>query len=480
VLKKSLVKWCIVPLLVLVMAGCGGSNGGSVGSSPHTVSGIASAGSVLTGTVYLKDSSTPAKELSMPIAADGSYRFDLSGLTAPYILKSTGTANGRNLTLYSFAPDAGIANINPLSSLTITLAFGIDAVPLLYNYPDLPKMLVIKNALPSAMAKVQTALQPALARFGAETINFISAPYSANHQGLDLFLDNAVISTNNGIITLYDLTSSRTVQVTLRDFVVGTFDFILLPVTTVGTVCISPLHASVVANATKTFSANVIGLNDQSVTWSVVEQNGGSITSSGVYTAPATVGTYHVRATSSADSTKSATAAIEVSVGNLVNMISTAPGEYSVKAVNFSNVGGVEVTISYDSGALSNPRITQGALLAGTMFITNPRYSPNSLKLAAMSLGSILGSGTLATISFDLIGAAPNTPVITTVKIHNTTGAIPGSGDTVPVVEKPSDQSSSGSVPAQGGTGSVSTGAVEIVPALEQPPVASSGGTFLP
>lgn len=437
------------------MAGCGGSSGGSDGSNTPTVSGVAAAGSVLIGTVYLKDSSVPVKELSMPLAADGSFLFDLSGLTAPYILKATGTANGRTFTLYSFAPTAGIANINPLSSLAMTLAFGIDAVPLLYNYPDLPKMLVIKNALPSAMGKVQTALQPALAKFGAEAVNFIDAPYIANHQGLDLFLDNAVISVNNGIITLYDLTSSRTVQASLTDFISRTFDFILSPVTSVGTVCISPLHASVDANATRAFSANVIGTNDQSVTWNVVEENGGSITSSGVYTAPATAGTYHVKATSTADTTRSATAAIAVSAGNFVHMISTAPGEYAVVG-NFSNIAGVEIEISYDTNALSNPRITQGALLSGAMFIPSLNL-PGSVKFAAMSLSAISGSGTLATISFDVLGAEPSFPVLTKVKLVNASGALPGSVITVPAPDKPSDQSSGGSVPAQAGSGASST-----------------------
>jgi hypothetical protein len=48
------------------------------------------------------------------------------------------------------------------------------------------------------------------------------------------------------------------------------------------------------------------------VTWSVQEQSGGTIDSSGVYTAPATEGTYRVIATSQADSTKTATATVTV------------------------------------------------------------------------------------------------------------------------------------------------------------------------
>ena len=54
------------------------------------------------------------------------------------------------------------------------------------------------------------------------------------------------------------------------------------------------------ANAA-TFTAAVRGATDQSVYWSVKEPDGGSITPDGVYTAPATPGTYTVTATSQAD-----------------------------------------------------------------------------------------------------------------------------------------------------------------------------------
>ena len=50
--------------------------------------------------------------------------------------------------------------------------------------------------------------------------------------------------------------------------------------------------------ASGTFTATVTNSPNQAVTWSVVEPGGGSITSDGVYTAPATPATYTVKATS--------------------------------------------------------------------------------------------------------------------------------------------------------------------------------------
>ncbi len=63
---------------------------------------------------------------------------------------------------------------------------------------------------------------------------------------------------------------------------------------------------------TGTFTATVRGSSNTAVAWSVVERGGGSITQDGVYTAPATPGTYTVKATSQADTTASGTARVPV------------------------------------------------------------------------------------------------------------------------------------------------------------------------
>jgi len=78
------------------------------------------------------------------------------------------------------------------------------------------------------------------------------------------------------------------------------------------TVSISPSSAALPAGGTQTFSATVNGTTNTAVAWSVAEgANGGSV-SGGLYTAPATPGTYHVVATSAADPTQSATATVTV------------------------------------------------------------------------------------------------------------------------------------------------------------------------
>ncbi len=64
--------------------------------------------------------------------------------------------------------------------------------------------------------------------------------------------------------------------------------------------------------ASRTFAASVSNSTEQSVSWSVVEASGGSITSGGVYTAPALPGTFHVKAVANANAAASATAPVPV------------------------------------------------------------------------------------------------------------------------------------------------------------------------
>jgi chitinase len=92
------------------------------------------------------------------------------------------------------------------------------------------------------------------------------------------------------------------------------------------TVTILPAEADVPVGEAHDFSATVTGSGDTDVTWSVAEGSaggtvvnrgaqaqGGAVASLGVYVAPATPGTYHVIATSKANTTKSATAEVLVS-----------------------------------------------------------------------------------------------------------------------------------------------------------------------
>jgi len=79
------------------------------------------------------------------------------------------------------------------------------------------------------------------------------------------------------------------------------------------TVRVSPSAAAVDGCSTLQLTAAVTGTASTGVTWSVQEgAGGGTVTNTGLYTAPSTAGTYHVIATSSASSLATGTATVTV------------------------------------------------------------------------------------------------------------------------------------------------------------------------
>lgn len=107
---------------------------------------------------------------------------------------------------------------------------------------------------------------------------------------------------------------------------------------------VSPENVSLVAGATAHFTAAASGSSNATVSWTVQEGPvGGAVSSTGLYTAPSTSGTYHVVATSQADPTKTATATVSVSA--------TAPPP---TANPWPTTGTTQLYVS-QSGSDSNP-----------------------------------------------------------------------------------------------------------------------------
>jgi hypothetical protein len=102
------------------------------------------------------------------------------------------------------------------------------------------------------------------------------------------------------------------------------------PPSSLVSVTVTAPQSSVAVGQTLTFTATVAGTNNQAVTWSVT--GGGTISSIGVYTAPATVpnpAKVTVTATSQADPTKSGSATITVKSASAVQ-VSVQPATASV------------------------------------------------------------------------------------------------------------------------------------------------------
>jgi hypothetical protein len=152
-------------------------------------------------------------------------------------------------------------------------------------------------------------------------------------------------------------------------------------------IAISPATATLFTNQSKTFTASVSGSSDAAMTWSVQEgASGGTVTSSGLYTAPSSAGTYHVIVTSHADSTRTATSTITVpGAAPAPTFTSTAPtgaseGQGYSYSLTATDPAGGTVSFQLTSGP-TNASIT-GSVLTWTPSHAQSRL-PNNFTITA-------------------------------------------------------------------------------------------------
>jgi hypothetical protein len=86
---------------------------------------------------------------------------------------------------------------------------------------------------------------------------------------------------------------------------------------------------------------------------------------------------------------------------------SSGNGVFVLQGNDFQAVGGVQLTIRYDTTTLTNPRVTKGALAtAAAIFMPNTN-NPGVIIMGMIDPNGVSGSGVLATINFDLPGSSP-------------------------------------------------------------------------
>lgn len=180
----------ILPALALINCG-GGSGGDSPGGTPaSTISGTAAAGAPISGTVTIKDSSSPAIQRTTTINPDGSYSLNTAGMTPPFMLRAQGTVGGKSYLIHSAATAAdinGTVNVTPLTDLIIAnIAADVAA-----DYFDSGNFSgITPGALATAETNLQTRLTSVLTALGVNAaVDLLRTSFSADHTGLDAALD---------------------------------------------------------------------------------------------------------------------------------------------------------------------------------------------------------------------------------------------------------------------------------------------------
>lgn len=152
-------------------------------------------------------------------------------------------------------------------------------------------------------------------------------------------------------------------------------------------VATSPGEADVAPGGKLQFGAQVTGTADGSVAWQVVEPEGGSVDAAGLYTAPATEGTFHVRAVSAASAKSTGSSVVRVKKGDAAPappavVIAIDPAEATLDACAARNFAAL-VTGS------SNVAVTWSVVEAGGGTVTGGAYvappTPGTYHLLATS-----------------------------------------------------------------------------------------------
>lgn len=118
---------------------------------------------------------------------------------------------------------------------------------------------------------------------------------------------------------------------------------------------LNPATVTIPVGSSQQFTAYLTGGSFDAILWSVVEgAAGGTISESGLYTAPATPGTYHVQASVSTNPSIQATATVTVSPGVGVSITTTAPRMIPLSKLN------LQASVTGTSNTTVNWTVTQG------------------------------------------------------------------------------------------------------------------------
>ncbi|MDR3578706.1 MAG: hypothetical protein P4L44_01945 [Oryzomonas sp.] len=191
------MKNALLAVIGLLLLGCSGGQSSSTNAA--TVSGVAATGAAVSGTIFLKDST--GHELSMA-TTDGTFSFDVSALTPPFMLKASWGGN----TMYSFAAAAGTANITPLTQIIVAAAASSTDLDAMYLAPTPAAFSAVATNLQAATASLRNSLKPLLASYNAD-MDPISGTFAANGSGMDGLLDHITVTSVSGTVSVTDKTS---------------------------------------------------------------------------------------------------------------------------------------------------------------------------------------------------------------------------------------------------------------------------------
>jgi hypothetical protein len=213
-------------------------------------------------------------------------------------------------------------------------------------------------------------------------------------------------------------------------------------------VTVSPTSAQVDTGGALTLTASVSNSSDIAVTWSVAEgAAGGTVTAGGVYTAPATVGTYHVVAASHADASKTATATVVVVPPVSVAVSPTATSLFTSASTSFTaavaNAADTSVTWAVAEGAAG------GTITAGGLYTAPATSGTYHVVATSHADASRTATATVTVILPISVAVSPTTATLLMAASASFTAMVANSADTA-VIWTVAEGAAGGTVTAGG------------------------------
>lgn len=173
-------------------------------SRTPTFSGVAAVGTPLAGTVSVKDAAGVIR--TTPLGSNGSYSIDVSGMTAPFVFRAEGKANGHNYVVHSAATAAdvgGTINITQLTDLVVDNIAG-QVAGAYFARGDFSSLT--PAALDAEVALLKARLLPVLLALSVDaSIDLLRSRFTPLESELDAALDIVRVTldpaTNIAVIT---------------------------------------------------------------------------------------------------------------------------------------------------------------------------------------------------------------------------------------------------------------------------------------
>jgi hypothetical protein len=178
-----------------------------------TIAGVAAVGAPLSGSVTVKDSLGAIR--TVPIGANGSYSVDVTGMTAPFVFRAQGRANGNEYIVHSAAAAAdvnGTINITQLTDLVVSNIAGELARA---YFDDGQFSSLTQTALDAEVAILKEKLLPVLQALGVDdSVDLLRTQFTPLASQLDAALDILRVSFDStvNVATITNIVTQQQIQ----------------------------------------------------------------------------------------------------------------------------------------------------------------------------------------------------------------------------------------------------------------------------